>query len=118
MLSGWITPSSAGALWSIFYLLVVSVITLVGYGIKTWPLVKARITEARLADDQITGSVWKRFQDEITRLDGRIQVLEKELAECRTAKHAAENRATVAIAEKARLEGFIAGRIEGESSST
>lgn len=89
-------------------------VTLVGYGIKTWPAVKMRITEAKLADDQITGARWKRWQDEIARLDARIQVLEQELAECRTAKHDAENRATIAIAEKARLEGFIAGKAEGQ----
>lgn len=113
MFSGLFSPSSANALWSIFATLVFAVITLLGYGIKTWPLVKARVTEAKLADDQIAAAAWKRFQDEIERLDRRIQVLEKELAECRQAKHDAENRATVAIAEKARLEGFIAGLGEG-----
>lgn len=112
MFSEWFSPSSANALWSIFFLLVSAGVTVTGYAIKTWPLVKARITEAKLADDQITGSSWKRFQDEIARLDRRVQVLEKELAECRRAKHDAENRAAVAIAEKARLEGFIAGRTE------
>ena len=76
MFSGWFGPSSANALWSIFYLLVLASVTLAGYAIKTWPLVKARVTEAKLADDQITGSTWKRFQDEIVRLDQRIQVLE------------------------------------------
>lgn len=112
MFSGWFNPSSANALWSIFGALVFAGVTLLGYAIKTWPLVKARITEAKLAEDQITGSTWKRFQDEIQRLDDRVQVLEKELAECRRAKHDAENRAAVAIAEKSRLEGFIAGRNE------
>lgn len=117
MLSGWIAPSSANALWSIFFLLVTAGVTVLGYAIKTWPAVKAKVTEAKLADEQIAGSSQKRWQDEIARLDARIHTLEEELSECRRAKHDAENRAMVATAEKARLEGFIAGRLEGQDDA-
>lgn len=117
MLSGWINPSSANALWSIFFLLVTAGVTLAGYKIKTWPLVKARITEANLAADQIDSSKWKRFQDEIARLDDRIKALEKDVAECKERELAAERRALAAETEKARLEAFITGRGEGRQEA-
>lgn len=117
MLSGLFTPSAANALWSIFGLLVAGSITLVGYKIKTWPLVKMRITEAKLADDQIEGSSWKRWQDEIARLDARIKVLEKDVAECKAREFAAERRALVAETEAARLRAFNAGRGEARQEA-
>lgn len=117
MFSGWFTPSSANALWSIFFLLVTACVTLLGYVIKTWPLVKARITEAKIAEDQITGTRWKRWQDEIARLDARIKVLEKDVAECKERELAAERRALAAETEKARLQAFITGRGEGRQEA-
>lgn len=113
MLSGWFAPSSANALWSIFYLLGIAFITIAGYKIKTWPLVKQRITEAKIADDQIDGLKWKRFQDEIARLDQRVMALEAKLAAAEERANSSEARALAAEAETARLEAFITGRGQG-----
>lgn len=102
MLSGWIIPSSANALWSIFALLVVAMVTLLGYAIKTWPLVKARLTEGKLADDQIYGGQYTRLLEWCDRLDIRVAALEKEIETC----HAERDTARAEVLKwKAVAEG-------------
>lgn len=70
-------------LWGGFLALII-------WMVRTWPYWKQRVTEARIADDQIVGNQWKRFQEEIDRLVGRVTtletkcgVLEREVQECR-----------------------------------
>lgn len=62
---------------------------LLGWIVRTWPVWKQRITEAKAGDDAIVGAQWARFQNEITRLGTRVAALEKrcdeqalELEEC------------------------------------
>lgn len=107
MFSGWFNPSSANALWSIFYLLVVALVTLAGYGIKTWPAVKMRITEGKLADHQIAGGQHQRILEWCDRLETRVAILEKEIETCHTERD--EARAEV-LKWKAVAEGVGTNR--------
>lgn len=54
---------------------------------KTYPLIVARLTERKVAEDGIAGNQWKRFQDEIERLAKRVEVLE---GRCRELQHEVE----------------------------
>lgn len=53
--------------------------------------IEATETEAtaHLADEQVTTSAWKRFQDEIDRLAKRVERLEKEVRDCHRERAAA-----------------------------
>lgn len=87
--------------------------------VRFYPLWKQRWTEARTAQDAITGNQWKRFQDEIARLDGRCEGLEDKVRECEAREQKwmervaeAEDRASRAEAKAARLEAINQGRGE------
>ncbi len=71
--------------------------------VRFFPVWKQKWTEARTADDAIVGNQWKRFQEEITRLDGRCARLEESEERCQ----AALSDATRRIAE---LEGYEIGK--------
>lgn len=70
--------------------------------IRAFPSWKQRWTEARTAEDAITGHQWTRLTGEIGRLDERVQTLEKSEERCREELADAKNR----IAE---LEGYNIG---------
>lgn len=105
-ISGFAGGLSAGGLVAIFIVLC-----------RTY-LQRFRLgTEARVADDGISGNQWTRFQREISRLDERVDELSREVEECR--KREAEgfareqewiSRAIRAEAEVSRLQALDLGR--------
>lgn len=70
---------------------------------KFYPLWKQRWTEARTAEDAITGHQWTRLTGEITRLDAEIKMLKQSEQNCREELADAKSR----IAE---LEGYNIGQ--------
>ena len=74
-------------------------------------------TEAKVADESIADGQWKRFQNEIARLDARINHLEDEVEQCRKREQEWIRRAIKAEAEAARLEALNLGRGEAHQEA-
>lgn len=74
-------------------------------------------TEAKVADESITDGQWKRFQNEIARLDARINSLEQEVEQCRKREQEWIQRAVTAEAANARLEAIHLGRGEAHQEA-
>lgn len=71
--------------------------------VRFFPVWKQKWTEARTADDAIVGNQWKRFQEEIKRLDERCGRLEEREEEC-------QKKLGEAIHRIAELEGYDEGQ--------
>lgn len=101
--------SGAPALWAILGLAVI-------WFIRTWPVWKQKITEAKTADDVIAGNQWKRLQGEISRLADRVEALEQECKELRDEHRAClereANERSLRVQAEATLLGMGIGKNE------
>lgn len=83
---------------------------LAGWVVRTWPLWKAKLNEARKIQLDADGEQYKRVLEWCDRLDARVAVLEEEVETCRRERD--EAKAEV-MRWKAIAEGVGANRQEG-----
>lgn len=96
-LGAWIV-SGAPAMW-------LGLIFLVAWFIRTWPVWKQRVTEAKAGADKIEGNQWERLREEIKRLADRVKSLEEQCA--------ALHKEHMACLEREAIER--GGRLEAEA---
>jgi hypothetical protein len=98
----WLSSGGA-AIWLGFFMLL-------GWMVRTWPVWKQRVTEAKAGADTIAGNQMARLVGEIGRLAQRVESLEASEERCRTDLADAKMR----IAE---LEGYNMGRGEARNEA-
>ena len=99
--TGWLS-SGAPALWAGFFMLA-------GWIVRTWPVWKQRVTEARASDDALVGAQWTRFQNEIARLVTRVGDLEDKYQRLEESEQRCREELADAKGRIAELEGYNIG---------
>ena len=84
---------------------------------KIWPLIMARINERRRDTASEKASDWERLRDEVGRLSGRVEALERKVDDCERERDAERTRANAAEAELIRFRAYHEGTGQGRQTA-